>query len=277
LQPLLVAIDCGHEALAIFLVGQGANPNVADPNGLTPLHYALRKGISVLRTVGHDAQNDVAPLGVSDYLLRPNMPGLVKALLEHGANPNARITVDLARIGDRLQLGLAGATPFLLAAATGDVGIMRALLAKGADAKLATNDRTTPLMAAAGVGRREDRTKEEERQALEAVKLLVELGADVNAANRDMGLTAMHGAANAGSSEIIRFLVDSGAKLDPTDKFGQTPLSIAEGDPNGLSADYNYNTQLIFTPQVHKDAANLLRKLTGVNTQGSGPASASAN
>ena len=216
-------------------------------------------------------------MGVSDYLLRPNMPELVKALLEHGANPNARIKVDLARIGDRLQLGLAGATPFLLAAATGDVGIMRALLTKGADPKLATNDRTTPLMVAAGVGRREDRTKEEERQALEAVKLLIELGADVNAANRDMGLTAMHGAAYTGSSEIIRFLVDSGAKLDPMDKFGQTPLSIAEGDPNGLSADYNYNTQLIFTPQVHKDAANILRKLTGVNTQGPGPTSASAN
>ena len=53
----------------------------------------------------------------------------------------------------RPQLGLAGATPFLLAAASGDVTIMRTLLAQGADPALRTNDGVTPLMAAAGVGR----------------------------------------------------------------------------------------------------------------------------
>ena len=218
--------------------------------------------------------------GLSDYLLRPNMDELVKVLLDHGANPNARIKIDLARVRqlDQPQLGLAGATPFLLAAATADIGVMRALLAKGADPQLATNDHTTPLMVAAGVGRREDRTKDEETQALEAVKLLVGLGADVNAANKDMGLTAMHGAAFTGANEIIQFLADHGAKLDPMDRFGQTPWSIAEGDPNGLCAD-DFGFGHPDAPQVlHESTADLLRKLGGESlAQGSSVAPANAN
>ena len=63
---------------------------------------------------------------------------------------------------------------------------------------------------------------------LEAVKLCVELGMDVNAVN-SMGLTAVHGAANRGSDEIIKFLVSKGAKLDVVDKEGRTPLNWAEG------------------------------------------------
>ena len=265
LTALLVAADSGREALAIFLLEKGANPDAADPDGLTALHYSMRKGISILRGVVHDG------LGADiDYLLRPNMAELVKSLLDHGANPNARIKADLIRLRyhDLPQLGLSGATPFLLAAATGDVGIMKTLLAKGADPKLATNDNTTPLMVAAGVGHREDRPKDEEKGALEAVKLMVELGADVNAANRSLpttspfhqvsesdGLTAMHGAAYTGANEIIQFLAEKGAKLDAEDRFGQTPLSIAEGDPNVLMDDHEVS--------AHPASAALIRKLGG--------------
>ena len=252
---LLLATDSGHEDFAIFLLEKGANPNAADGNGLTALHYSLRKAISVLRAAIRDPQ-----FGQLDYLLRPNMPKLVKALLEHGADPNARIKVDLARIrvNDRVQLGLAGATPFLLAAATGDVGIMRDLLAKGADPKLATKDNTTPLMVAAGVGWQQDRSKEEEKQAVEALRMLVEMGADVNAVSKDMGATALHGAAFTGANEVIKFLVEKGAKLDAMDKFGETPLSIAEGDPNGLKSDFGG----VITP-VHESTAKLIRQLGG--------------
>ena len=126
---------------------------------------------------------------------------------------------------------MVGATPFWLAAAVGDVSVMRVLAASGADPLLATKENVTPLMVAAGVGRRVaghmDRTAEEERSALEAVKLAVELGADVNAAN-ETGLTALHGAAYTGANTIIQFLVDKGAKIDAMDKFAQTPLSITQ-------------------------------------------------
>ena len=73
-----------------------------------------------------------------------------------------------------------------------------------------------------------DQTYDEGQPALlEAVKLCVELGLDVNAVN-SMGLTAMHGAANRGSDEIIRFL-DARRKVDVKDKEGRTPLTWAEG------------------------------------------------
>jgi uncharacterized protein len=265
LSVLLMAIDCGRESFAILLLDKGANPNAADPDGLTPLHYSLRKGISILR-----AAINTAEFPGLDYVFRPNMPALVNALLEHGANPNARIRADLPRfrVNDLPQLGLSGATPFLLAAATADLGVMRALLAKGADPNIATNDGVTPLMVAAGVGRREDRSKEEEKQALEVIKALVELGADVNAASHAVppvypnhpvshneGLTALHGAAFTGADEIVQFLVDKGAKLDAMDRFGETPLSFAEGDPNGLMADYGEPMN------IHRSTADLLRKL----------------
>jgi ankyrin repeat protein len=118
-------------------------------------------------------------------------------------------------------------------------------------------------MVAAGLSRREDRRKDDEKNAVEAVKLIVELGADVNATNDD-GATALHAAAFTGANEIIQFLVDKGARLDMPDRFGQTPLSIAEGDPNGLVDDHERNI-------VHKATADLLRKL-GANTvaQGAG-------
>jgi ankyrin repeat protein len=262
MNPLLLATDSGREEFAIFLLEKGANANAKDSDGLTALHYAMRKGISVLRG-GTDNENNAD----QDYLFRPNMIRLVNALLDHGANPNARIARSLRRLGvnDRPMLSLAGATPFLLAAGTADIGIMRVLLAKGADPKLTTLDNTTPLMLAAGVGRwrGDTRSKEEAKQALEAVKLLVELGADVNAASNDTatnipgaGMTAMHGAALTGADDIILFLAEKGARLDEPDYFGMTPLSIAEGDPNGLMPDFS-------EAKKHENAAKLIRKLLG--------------
>ena len=254
-SALLLATDCGQEAFAIFLVERGANVNATDPNGLTALHYALRRGVSILRAAIHDPQ-----FGQMDYVLRPDMRELVNALLDHGANPNARIKTDLSRLTDnsRLMLWLSGATPFLLASATGDVPVMKALLAKGADPKLATNDNTTALMVAAGVSRQEDRSKEEVKQDLEALNMLVELGLDVNAQSKEWGLTALHGAAFNGADEIVKFLVEKGARLDIMDKYGETPLSIAEGDPNGLRSDFGG----VITPN-HPSTAALIRQLGG--------------
>ena len=256
LTPLLVAADSGQEAFAIFLAEKGADVKAADPNGLTALHYAVRKGHTILMYWQNRGEPGDA------YRFRSNMPELVKVLLEHGADPNARIKkgnrLNPESAGARPQLGLAGATPFFLAAATGDVGIMRALLAKGADPDLITQDRTTPLMVAAGFGRKDPRKKEDERQALEAVKLLVELGADVNAINSE-GRTALHGAASVWADEIIEFLVAKGANLVVEDKYGQTPLSIAEGDPN----DFVDSSEKSARASPTSSTAQLIRKLGG--------------
>jgi ankyrin repeat protein len=105
---------------------------------------------------------------------------------------------------------------------------MRALLASGADPSLATNENTTPLMVAAGLGRIVGETRIAESSALEAVKLAVALGADVNA-NDQTGETAVHGTAYIGADSILQFLVDQGAKVNVRNKKGQTPLTIAQG------------------------------------------------
>ena len=135
---------------------------------------------------------------------------------------------------------------------------MRALVAAGANPLPPTQDGVTSLMVAAGLGRLEDRTPAEVANALEAVKLALELGADVNAANKD-GETALHGAAYRGANAIIEFLVSKGARLDPKDRYGQTPLSIAQGDPFRLVGrrDKRYRGLV----NEHKSTAELLLQL----------------
>jgi ankyrin repeat protein len=153
---------------------------------------------------------------------------------------------------------MAGATPFVLAAATGDVSLMRLLAASGADPVLATAQNVTPLMVAAGIGRLQDRRGEEEdRKALDAVKVALEMGNDVNAVN-DNGRTALYGAATSGGNAIAQFLVDQGAKVNVKDKFGMTPWNLASGvlSPNVLNSDR-------LNP-IHQSTADLLVQLGAV-------------
>ena len=241
---LLIASASGQENVAMLLLQRGANPNAKDAFGITPLHYALHDGM--LKIVSKPGATD-GPGG----WLRPNMPALVKALLDHGANPNARIERDfpardyllIARyIGTEIpQMSLVGATPFLLAAASSDTSLMRALYAKGADPKLGTVDGVTPVMVAAGFAQerdprksgtkggasdREQMIKRDPKPFLAAVQLAVELGGDVNHASND-ARTALHAATFLGLADVIQFLVAKGAKLDAADGLGDTPLAIA--------------------------------------------------
>ena len=251
-NALVVASGSGHEALAIFLLEKGADPNAVDRNGTTALHYALLKGITPF-------QNMNTALSYLSYLFRPNMHELVKVLLAQGANPNVRFVKEPRLPNSRDgMLHLTGATPFWLAAAAGDAGVMRVLAENGADPLLATAENVTPLMVAAGLGRRVagrmDRSAEEERGALEAIQLALELGADIHATSAT-GLTALHGAAYTGANSIVQFLVDQGARLDAQDKYGQTPLSIAEKNaPSGLPAQFR-------SDQAYDNTVRLLREL----------------
>jgi ankyrin repeat protein len=160
---------------------------------------------------------------------------LIGLLLDKGANVNARISeVPPIRrwvmpLGDLSWVDFTGQTPFLRAALSGDITVMRLLLDRGADPNITTFRGTTALMAASGVNWVVGQTyTESEASTLAAIELCLQKGADVNAAN-SMGITAVIGAANRGSNSVIELLAKRGAKLDVKDKEGRTPLVWAEG------------------------------------------------
>jgi ankyrin repeat protein len=260
---LIVAAHSGHGSLAAFLLEQGADAKAA-PMGYTALHAAILRG--TLRDRG--VKNADPGAGVA----------LVKALLAHGADPSARLlrgtpvrrwSHDFAFLERWI-----GATPFWLAARFLEVEMMRVIAAAGGNVLQPSRDGTTPLMAAAGNGysrgtgteafirdRRDFSsyngdpldiaTKipvEEERLALEAVKLAAELGGDVNAANQ-AGDTALHSAAAIGMDTVIELLAGRGANLEAKNKAGRTPLAAARRE-DGVGASV-----------VRESTAALLRKL----------------
>ena len=226
---------------------------------------------------------------------------LAKMLLAHGANPNVRIAwkeikyhrdFGQVRLPQDIPIGrkyisYVGATPFYLAAQGVDAAYMRVLAAAGADPKLPTVQNITPLMAAAGIGYWDGESPGPyagcpEGERLEAVRVALELGNDINAhadfgdfpiegdgtylllyypANIDRlpehalgdvrwsGSTALHGAVISGQLSLVQFLADHGAQLDAKTRLGWTPLMLADG---------------VFVSNTKKEfpaIASLLRKL----------------
>jgi ankyrin repeat protein len=226
INPLLMAVETNSMATAHFLIEQGSDVNVQDWYGRSPLWEA----INVRNLYLH---ND----NFSNYITnREEIFGLIATLVDKGADLNARtkesppIRHDLLSITGTLEwVDFTGQTPFIRAARAGDMNVMNLLLENGADPFIETFEGTNALMAAAGINWVVSQTwTESPEQLLAAVKLCIELGMDVNKPN-SMGLTAIHGAANRGSNDIIELLVTHGARLDVQDNEGRTPLDWAGG------------------------------------------------
>jgi ankyrin repeat protein len=223
-RPLLLAIMNDHAGTARYLIEHGADINADDWYGRTPLWAAVD-----IRNVELDGELNTQ---VAD---REGALGIIRLLLARGANPNARTResppgrIWLMQAGSLSWVDFTGQTPFLRAALAGDVTTMRLLLENKADPNIATFGGTTPLMAAAGVNWVYFQTFDEgPDHLLEAVKMCVGLGQDVNAAN-SMGVRAVHGAANRGSDAIVRYLVEQGARLDAKDNQGRSAYTWAQG------------------------------------------------
>jgi len=233
-SALLVAVLRGHTEFAIHLLERGADPNASAP-GYTALQWASGSWETELT-----GPNGIDAQGAEEWRSLAGVPRgkieLIKALLARGADPNARLAKPPPRVG-YTQLSIEhrvvgvnpypGATPFLLAAMAGDVDVMRVLADNGADPRLASNDGTTPLMVAAGLGRYLAESRVTEVRALATVKLALELGGDINAVN-DSGNAALHGAAQTKANTVIKFLAERGADLSLRNKRGQTALMIAD-------------------------------------------------
>jgi ankyrin repeat protein len=223
-NPLMLAVQNGHFELAIALIDAGADPNDLR-TGFTPLH--LLPGVR--KPDSSDGSDGAAPNGAG----RLSSLNFVQEIVKRGANVNLRLPKGTPRPpATSSTIAAEGATPILFAADRSDVPLMRLLLELGADPLIPNNNNTTPLMAAAGVGTRETQEEAgEEGEAVEAVTLLLDRGADVNGVDAT-GDTAMHGAAAANYPRVVNLLSERGA--DPKiwskpNRAGRTPLFIAEG------------------------------------------------
>jgi len=211
--PLIIAAHSGHRSFAEWLLDMGADPNKTGVK-YTALHAAVLRG-----------DRD-----------------LVKALLAHQANPNARVErgTQTRRHSEDFTLhhDVVGGTAFWLAARYLDLELARILAAAGADVSL-TQDGTTSLMAALFLDpiRQPESDivalyrdgSDDKRLSLEMVKLAINLGVDVNGADDETGNAALHMAAMKGLHDVIRVLVNNGAKLDAKNKEGRTPLGMTLG------------------------------------------------
>jgi uncharacterized protein len=235
-SALVLAAHSDRSAFATFLLGKGANAN-ADGAGYTALHAAIVRG---------------------------NLD-LVRALLAHHANPNARQTKGSpARrySGFALDKTMIEATPFLLATRSSQLEIMKVLAAGGADVNLTLDDGTTPVMAAARRQGREGRGLSETR-IVQAMKLAIELGSRFEGVDKN-GDTALHIAAIRRLDTVVQFLVETGAAINAVNIKGQTPLAatLAPLPPAKGSGDATFNEYNALANRT-KGTAELLRRFGG--------------
>ena len=289
-HPLPLSIISSQDKFAQFLLEQGADPN-GIIGGVPALHAAVGDVGTWLgdwyRIHGRRAV-DAGGRGLKGLTPQRRLP-LVEALLSRGANPNGRITTSAVVLGyigttrygvfDQNSVGtgdVRGATPLWVAAKSSNGGglqgaqgptaayrydsssdIIRTLFAAGADPNLTTDDGTTPLMMAAGLGVRSHQPLTSRGipspSAEGAVRVLVEAGSDVNAVNHG-DFTALHGATFRGLNEVIQYLVEQGADIDARDYRGRTAFRMAEGAKQS------------FQYQAFPGTADFLRQL-GANTR----------
>ncbi|MFN7921562.1 MAG: ankyrin repeat domain-containing protein [Bryobacteraceae bacterium] len=254
--PLSLAIQNGHFDLAVALIDAGADPNDVR-TGLTPLHM-----MAGLRKPDSSDISDPAPASGAGRL---SSLDFVREIVKRGAKVNFQLPQGSPKLPNTSSsIGTEGATAFLLAADRGDIALMKLLLELGADPLLANADNTTPLLAAAGVGTNEPQEEAgEESEAVEAVKMLLDRGANINTVDKN-GDTAMHGAAYNISPLVVKLLGERGA--DPLiwskpNKAGGTPLFIAEG----------YISRLPRPDPATIEAITKLMRMAGISTEGERP------
>jgi ankyrin len=203
-DALGLALFNGSYSVASLLIDSHANVNRADAQRFTPLFWAVdRRNMETAPNFPWMVTTDPLPV--------------IQKLLDAGANPNALVnSTPRARMREGAPR-IVFATALMRAAFSGDIELVKLLLAHGADPHIASTDRETPLMAACGTGFINGYHRlRPPAERLAVVKLLVDLGEDVNAAD-SYGITPLMVAANLGDIEIVKYLIGRGADLSAHD------------------------------------------------------------
>ena len=221
ISPLVMAIFNGHYDVAAYLLDHGADPNITTIQGLAPLYATVD-----VQWVPHGW----SPWPITDQEKTTYLQ-LMKALLDHGANPNAKLLKKVwsrSLSQDGTWVDAAGATAFWRAAQATDVAAMQLLVSGGADPNVPTKAGVTPLMVASGLGWAANFSVNAPGSWMPAVKYCLDQGANPNAVD-ETGYTALHGSAFIGNNEMISFLVSKGAKANAKTKSGDTIADMANG------------------------------------------------
>ncbi len=254
---LMIALDNDHNDIAMLLLDRGANPHVWDVYGRTALYVAIYNknsggggGGGGRGGRGGGRGGAGIPVGIQDAPGTPEVTSMdvIEALLEAGVEPNTQLNVRRpsnqgGRFGDpNLSTG---ATPLYLAVLNNDTEVIEALLEAGADPNIVGMG-ATPFLLAAGVNPFGGRGGGGSGGNTELLDLLIEHGADVNARvtgtltysmrisrgmSDDEGTSALHYAVQSGNADMVRYLLQNGARTDLTDWSGRTPLDIVNGVP----------------------------------------------
>ena len=224
--PLLVATLRAQLEVALYLLDHGADPNI-EAAGFTPLHWASTSWEGFAANPVYGFEDPISGIPDRQVKLR-----LVKALLAHGAKVNARMTKRQPSFATGYTDAV-GATAFLLAASVQDVEMMRILLAAGADPKIPTATNATAIMAASGLNHGIGESLVTEAQAMDAVKLLLDLGLDPKGQTTFVE-NALHGPAYRGWNKLLAQLIDLGVDVNAVSKAGVTPYRAANGQGDRL-------------------------------------------
>jgi ankyrin repeat protein len=261
-SPLGMALQNWHFDTAAYLVEAGASLDTWDWWGRTPLYLAVD-----MNTLTAAGRYDLPSTDKTTAL------ELVEMILARGANPDIQIKIlpPYRESSDRGcdSMLTTGATPLLRAAKTFDVDSMKLLLAHGARLDLPNREGVTPIMAAAGYGSVEcdirgygpgipHYTQPGVSEAsIAALQILIDAGANLDdrstGGRRGAGQTALFGAAFWGWNDVVKFLVDKGAKIDIADPEGRTAVDAALGRAGG----HERGSSIV----VFQDTADLLQEL----------------
>ena len=246
--PLVVATINGRYDVAKYLLDHGADPNASEREGLTPLYAVLESRWAPVAWTPTASTTDSGIVQQKVTHLE-----LMKELLGRGADPNAKLAktpwYNPPHHAQR-WVEWAGTTPLWRAAQATDLDAVKLLVAYGADGRIPSDENTTPLMAATGVGWTGNFTVNVPDSFLTTARYLVEeIGVDVNA-QHTKNYTALMGAAWRGDNELVEYLVGKGARLDVRTEFGWSVTDMANGPYLRSSV-----------PLKHPETVALLRKL----------------